>query len=283
MLRIVTDGGADMPEGWEEKYQIEVLPLRIRFGDRTYTQGEDIDKNNFYQIVAQNGTIPKTSLPSPGQVLDFYRSISQPGDEILSIHIGDKLSGTFSVVRMAAEEAGDQVKVHTFDSSAGSAILGFMCREARLLDRQGCSIKDILNRLEEIRRRVVVVFTLETLEYARMNGRVNALQSAVSSMLKVKPIIVLRDGLLGMGERVRTRRRSIERVIELVKERIGDREAMMAIVHANDVETANLMVEKVRSVFYLKELVMSELSIPVAANLGPGTIGIAAYATAGGV
>lgn len=277
MLRIVTDGGADYPEGWEEEYEINLLPLRVRFGEEEYTQGVNLDKNNFYRLVAEKGMIPNSSLPSPHQVMEFYRKIANRGDEILSIHIIGRLSGTFSIIQMAAKELMGEFKIFPFDSGAGSAIQGLMCREARLMQRQGSTISEILKRLEEVRKRVVIIFTLDTLEYARMNGRINGLASAISSILRVKPIILLGDGQLHMGEKVRTRSRSIDRVIELVKERVGEQEATIAVVHANDPATAETMVEKVRNTFRVKEILTTELSIPVAANLGPGTIGIAAY------
>ncbi len=277
MLRIVTDGGADYPEGWEEEYQIDLLPLRVRFGEEEYTQGINLDVNNFYRLVEEKRMVPNSSLPSPHQVVEFYRKIANRGDEILSIHITSKLSGTFSIIQMAAKEVMGEFMVCPFDSGAGSIIQGFMCREARMMQRQGASMQDILKRLEEVRKRVVIIFTLDTLEYARMNGRINGLMSAISSMLKVKPIIVLGDGLLHMGEKVRTRSRSIERVIELVRQRVGEQEVIMGVVQANDPTTANEMMERVRNTFRIKELVMTDLSIPVAANLGPGTVGIAAY------
>jgi DegV family protein with EDD domain len=277
MLRIVTDGGADMPDEWLQEYNIDLLPLRIRFGEEDYTQGVNIDKTNFYQIVEQKKMIPNTSLPSPQQVADFYRSIAQKGDDILSVHIASKLSGTFSIIQLAAKDLTGEFNVFPFDSGAGSAIQGFMCREARLMERAGRSIHAILERMEDIRKKVVVIFTLDTLEYARMNGRINGLVSAISSILKVKPIIILGDGTLNMGEKVRSRHKSIDRVIELVQQRIGNRPAAMAVVHANDLETAKSIYDRVRNLANVKELIVTELAIPVAANLGPGTVGIAAY------
>jgi DegV family protein with EDD domain len=277
MLRIVTDGGADMPDGWEQDFDISLLPLRIRFGEEDFIQGINIDKNSFYQMVAEKKMIPNTSLPSPQQVADFYRGIAQKGDDILSIHIASKLSGTFSIIELAAKELAGEYNVFPFDSGAGSAIQGFMCREARVMDRADCSIQKIIARMEEIRKKVVVIFTLDTLEYARMNGRINGLVSAISSILKVKPIIILGDGALNMGEKVRSRHKSIDRVIELVQQRIGNKPTAMAVVHANDPDTAQSIYEKVSQFSNVKELIITELAIPVAANLGPGTVGIAAY------
>lgn len=276
MMRIVTDGGCDMPKGWQEDYQIDILPLTVRFGEETYLQGRDIDGSNFYDLVKIKNMIPKTSLPSPFQIAEFYRKVVQKGDEILSIHIGSKMSGTFAAVQAAVAEINGQFPVTVFDSGAGSAALGFMCREARVMDRAGRSVQDIVERLIEFRKRLSVIFTVDNLDFAYLNGRVNALQSVISSMLKIKPIIILRDGLLQMGDKVRSRQKALDRIIASMKDRVGDRLIRVAVVHAADPITAQKLVEKVKILLNVKEIVISELSIPVAANLGPGTVGLVA-------
>lgn len=276
MLRIVTDGAVDMPAGWEKEYDIQVLPLSVRFGERTFMQGVDINADRFYELVQANHIIPKTSLPSPQQVADFYRKIARKGDEILSIHVASKLSGTFSTIQIAARELVGELNIFPFDSGAGSAAQGYMCREARLRARRGESIQDILNRLASLREQLTLVFTVDNLEFARLSGRVNSLQSTLSSMLRIKPIILLREGLLIASEKVRTRQRALDRILDYAFERVGGRKITLAVVHAADPETAQLMVEKARRIFNIKELIITELSIPVAAHMGPGTIGIVA-------
>jgi DegV family protein with EDD domain len=277
MLKIVTDGAVDMPAEWQQEYEINILPLRVSFGEKTYTAGLDLSLNDFYALVKRTRMIPKTSLPSLGQVADFYRSIANRGDEILSVHIASKLSGTFATVTAAAQELASEFHIYPFDSGAGSAAMGFMCREARRLARAGGNPEQILARLGRMRDQVAVYFTLDNVEFAYLNGRINALQNALSSLLKVKPIIVLRDGLLEMAGRVRTRQRAIEQVLESVRERIGDHPATIAVVHAADPEAAKAILERLRGMVNIKEAVITDLAIPVAANLGPGTIGIVAY------
>jgi DegV family protein with EDD domain len=276
MLRIVTDGATDMPLGWADEFEIEIIPLRIRFGDETYIQGVDVTNDSFYSLVNRKQQIPQTSLPSHFQIVEFYRGIARHGDTILSIHISSKLSGTFSAVQLALEELGAELNIIPVDSLAGSAAVGFMCREAREMDRAGHSIEEILQRLDDIKRKVVVIFTLDNLEFARINGRVSALQSILSSMLKIKPIVVLKDGMLTIGDKVRTRQRSLEKVVEIVKERVGKHQIIMAVVHAADLTTAKVLVEKAKQMLNVCEVIVTELAIPVAANLGPGTVGIVA-------
>ena len=277
MIKIVTDGSADMPENWLTEFEIEVLPLRVHFGEETYTQGENFNHDTFYRLVREKGQIPKTTLPSPQQLIDFYRRIANAGDEILSIHIGGKLSGTFSVVQAAAEELSDELKVFPFDSDSGSAALGFLSREARMLARTGASVQEIIARLREIRERLSVVFTIDRLDFARMSGRVTILQSTLASMMNIKPIIVLKDGLLEMGGRVRTRKAALHRLVELVAEKVGEQKVNLAVVHAAAPEAAQHLLEMVQNKIDLCEPLVLDLAVPVAAHLGPGAVGIVAY------
>jgi DegV family protein with EDD domain len=277
MIHIVTDGSVDMPLDWAKKYSIHILPLMVRFGEHIYTSGKDISPDNFYKLVKQYGIIPKTSLPSPGQIADFYRSIAKKGEEILSIHLSSNLSGTYSAVQLAASEVKNEFQIITIDSHAGSAALGFMCRDARLMELSGYSIKKIVDRLEKVKDRLTVIFTLDTLEFARLNGRVSAVQSLFGSFLRIKPIIVLKNGLLEMGDKVRTRSASIQHVLDFVNRRLGKTLVNIAVVHAGDPETAKNLAEKIKGVLNYREVFITDLAIPVAANLGPGTIGIVAY------
>ncbi len=282
MLRIITDSAGDMPPGWAEEYDFQVIPVNIHFGDQTFLQGVDLTDARFYELAEQSGVIPKTSQPSPHQFMTFYREIASPGETILSIHVTSRLSGTFASAEMAARELAGEFNIIPFDSKSGSASLGFMCKEARLLDRAGATLDEILARLTFIRDHILIVLTLDSLEYARMSGRVQALQAALASVLNIKPIIDLQDGVLDMSERVRTRRKALDRLLEIIEERVGDRRINAAIVHSMDRETGQALMELSAARFNLQELILTDLSIAVAANLGPGTVGIIAYPTGEG-
>jgi DegV family protein with EDD domain len=277
MLRIVTDGAADMPVNWSDTYDIDIIPINIHFQEETFLQGVDINNEDFYKIVDHNGVVPKTSQPSPQQFIDFYKGIADVGDTILSMHVTSKLSGTFESAQLAAKELTNRYNIIPFDSASGSAALGFMCKEARIMDRAGFPFDKILDRMHFIRENIFITFALDTLEYAKLSGRVKTLQAALASLLNVKAIVVLQDGILDMAERVRTRQRSIERIIDRAHTRIGNQKVNIAVVQARDIETGKSLMERVGNVFNCNELIMTELSISVAANLGPGTVAIVAY------
>ncbi len=292
MLRIVTDGAADMPPDWAAKYDIHILPLHVNFGEESYTQGPNFTRDDFYRLVREKKMIPTTSLPSIGAIKAFYRSIAQKGDNVLSIHVSGKLSGTFSTVEMAAREImenasqGDapqrdasqsEMKIIVFDSLAGSAAQAYMARQARMMDQAGQALPEIVHCLERIREKTTIIFTLDTLDFAFMSGRINFLQNRLAAAFQVKPIIVLREGLLDIADKVRTRQRSIEHVLRTLQEKLGSRLVNIAVVHAADVQAGQNMLREVKERLNVKDAFLADLSIPVAAHLGPGAIGVVAY------
>lgn len=280
MIHVITDGTTDMPQEWAENYGIHVIPLRVTFSDEIYTQGIDVDHTSFYQLVEEKGVIPQTSLPSLQHVINFYRSVAKVGDQVISIHVSAKLSGTYSIVEAAARELAGEIDVHPYDSAAGSAGIGFMAREAGILARAGCALEEIKSRLDQIRKQLTIIFTIDRLEFARKSGRVTVLQSTLASMLNIKPILVVNDGLLEMGERVRTRKAAIERVLSLVHQQVGSSKVHLAVVHANAFDAGRDMLAKARAVFDICDPILLPLSIPIAAHLGPGALGIVAYPAA---
>lgn len=280
MLRIVMDSAGEIPDEWQKEYDVHVIPVNIQFENKTYRQGIDLSNDEFYALAERTGVIPKTSQPTPQQFVDFYTKIAQASDTILSLHVTSKLSGTFNSAILAAQELKNKLKVIPYDSGSGSAALGYMCKEVRQLDKAGETIQTILSRLDQIRRNVNVVLTLDTLEYARMSGRVKALPAALATLIKIKPIVILKDGALDMKERVRTRQRSLNRILEIIHERVDDRLVNVAVVHSQSLEVAKELLQKVKETLQVNEVILSELSIGVAANLGPGTVGIIAYAIA---
>jgi DegV family protein with EDD domain len=152
-----------------------------------------------------------------------------------------------------------------------------MCRAARQLDRAGKSIEEIVSHLEGMRAKGCLILALDTLEYARLSGRVGTLQAALASVLNVKPIAALKQGSLNMTEKIRTRKASLDRLLEIVKEEMGDVPLMMSVVHARDPQAGQDLLERARSLFKTTDLFLTDLSISVAANLGPGTVGIVAF------
>ncbi len=276
-VAIVVDSTCDTPPDWPGRQRLHIVPIHIRFGEDTYREGIDIDEASFYARVDAEHMIPKTSQPSPGEFADLYRHLSTDYDAVISMHVTGKLSGTYQSAALGAEIVSDTIPVYAFDSACGSAGLGFMSAEALELLDQGTPLAQVLKRMEYIRSQMNIFLSPETLKYAVMSGRVSALSSTVASLLNIKPIINLSEGELLAGERVRTRRRALDRMVEQLRERIGDAPAHIAVVHARAEADAQLLLDQARRHLNCAVLWATALAPSVAVHLGPGTIGLVGY------
>jgi len=276
MLKIIVDGSADMPEGWAEEYQFNILPMPIQIGNKTYFQGVDISPDLFYNLVIDQDQKPQTAAPSPARIKAYIENVCSSGDTILSINVSSQMSATVDMVQQAASDLSDKLQLTVFDSGAGSAVLAFMAREARLLDQAGKSLDEIIDRLIIIKEKVIVVLTLDSLDFAYRSGRVGALKAAVTALLKIKPVISLKDGMLSVSDMVRTRSKSLDLLVNKVKETFGDQKIKAAIVHSQDRDTADKLKKMLEKLMNTTETIITDLSISVAANLGPKTVGIVA-------
>jgi len=277
MLHIVTDGAADLPPTWEQEFDIHVIPINIQFGEKTYLQFVDMGFDDFYRKIEETKTIPKTSQPSPHQFSEFYQKIAKPGETILSLHVTSKLSGTYASAVIAAGELKDKFNIITYDTAGGSMGIGFMCRAARQMDRAGKSVEEIIKHLDEVREKVQIILTLDKLDFARMSGRVGTLSAALASILNVKPIAVLKDGIVNMTDKVRTRKASLDRILEVGRQAFGGTPVHLGVVHARDLASGQALLEQAKKVFNVQSFELTDLSIALAINFGPGTVGLVLY------
>lgn len=281
MIKIVTDSTCDLPLSLLHRHDIRVVPINIQFGTEVYEEGITIDRTSFYRKVDELEMIPTTSQPSVGRFAQVYREMAAEGVEtILSIHATAKLSGTYQSSELARQIVADEVTVHSFDSACGSAALGFMVLEGARMAEAGESATSILQRWEEIRPRMRVLFTMADLRYAKMSGRVGKLQSTLASVLDIKPIVGLEDGVVDVVGQVRTRKKAVERILALMKEQVGTTEAVnLAVVHAEAPQEGQDLLEQARRVFNCQDTFVENLAISLAAQFGPGTLGLMGYRT----
>lgn len=278
-MRIVMDDAGDIPPEIVEKYNIHIMPINIMFGTEQYLSEIDMDRPAFYEktkhVTSEN--FPKTSQPTPYQFVEAYKEILASGeDKILTVTVSEKLSGTYASAVAAAKELDGEGTFHLFDSQAGSAAQGYMAIEAARMAAEGASIDEILARLEQMRSEMVVGFTIDSLEYARKGGRVSNVKSVMASLLNIKPILRLDDGLIVEAGRVRTRKKAIGRIVEYVREHLGDREINLAVIHAGSPEDAAVLRQKAQAALNTAETITVDMAIAVAINLGPGALGLVA-------
>lgn len=279
MIRIVTDSTCDLPPGYFEEHDITVVPINIQFGTDSYKDGITIDRSTFYRKIDELGILPTTSQPSAGEFEEYYNRLAEEGaTDIISLHVTAKLSGTYHSAVLAKELVEDRVRIHPFDSAGGTVQLGFMCMEASRMATAGKGVDEILARMELIRQRTNLVIILKDLRYAQMSGRVGRLQSSLASLLNIKPIVLLEDGLLDVAEQTRTQRKAIERMIEMMVERVGTTEPVnLAVVHAQAPELGEELLDRTRTLFNCQETFSANLTSSLAVHFGPGALMLFAY------
>jgi DegV family protein with EDD domain len=279
MIRIATDSTCDLPAEYFEKNDIVVVPINIQFGTDTYQDGIDIDHDTFYRKIDELGILPTTSQPSAGQFEVYYRQLLEGGaTDIVSIHVTAKLSGTFQSAELAREMLEGQVQVFPFDSACGSAGLGFMVVEAARMAKEGQGVAEILDRMKTIRERMNIILTLKDLRFAQMSGRVGTLQSSLVSLLNIKPIVLLQDGLLDVAEKVRTQRKAIDRMMGIMVERVGTSSPVnLAVIHAQAPDLGQDLLDRAKALFNCRETFLADLTSSLVVHFGPGTLGLIAY------
>jgi len=280
MIKIVTDTTCDLLPEMVEEHDITIVPINIHFGTEMYKEGVSIDHDLFYRKIDELGIIPTTSQPSVGEFAEVYRRLAREegADAIISTHVTSKLSGTYQSAVMASQEVADEVKVYPHDSLAGSAALGFMCLEASRMARAGKSPEEIIARLDEIRSRINILIVLESLEYSRKSGRVGGLSAALASLFNVKPIVNLEDGLLDVMEKVRTRKKSLNRLLDIVEERVGTTAPInLGVLHARAFEVGQEILSRAEERFNCQETYVVELCASLTVHFGPGMVGVCFY------
>lgn len=277
LIKIVTDSTSNLRPDIVEELDIRVAPISIQFGDETYEEGIDIDRATFYQKIEEMGIIPTTAQPTPAWFARYYEELNAEGHQILAITITGKHSGTYDSAVLGKDMVPD-ADVEVFDSRSISLGTGWMIIEAARMIEGGADRGQILDRLAYLREHMSLVLTPSTLKYLQMSGRVGRLQGALASMLKVLPIIWVDEGELEAVERIRTRTKALERVIEMTEENLETEAPInVAVVHANVPEEAEEFRSQVEARFKVNELLFDDLVASLAVHGGPGIVGLIAY------
>ena len=277
MVKIITDSTCNLDDELLARHDVRVAPIAIQFGEQTFEEGIDIDRDTFYSRIERTGRIPTTSQPSPSWFERFYREVHAQGDQALVITVTSKHSGTYQSA-LLAKAMVPQASVEVFDSASISLGTGWMVVEAARASERGQPLSSILDRLEHIRRHLALALTPATLKYLQMSGRVGKLQGTLASLLDVKPIIAVRDGLLGAGERVRTRSKALHHLVDYIQEQTRLATAVnLAVIHARAPEDGQHLLDLARRVLPVREVLIADLVASLAVHGGPGIVGLAAY------
>jgi len=274
-ISVVTDSTSDINPRMAADKDIVVVPLSVLMGGESYLDGVDITPSQFYPMLAESRDLPKTSQVTPERFISTYRRLLDSGRSVVSVHISSGLSSTVESAMAAAREL-DPSRIRVVDSKSISYGIGFLALEAARAVREGLGLDAIVERLETVRKKIEVFFTLDTLEYLHKGGRIGKVTALLGSLLDIKPIIRVENGIYVPAGKVRTRKQALESLVQHVKEIAGDNPVRIAVGHGRAAEAAATLKEMVaRSLRVTGEITMFEVGPVIGAHTGPGTLGLA--------
>jgi DegV family protein with EDD domain len=270
VVRIVTDSTADLTPEQQRAAGITVVPLNVHFGDQVFRDHVDLTTDEFFRRLKASSQLPRTSQPSVGAFEEAYRKLLEGGDEIVSVHLSSKVSGTFNSALMAAQSVGDG-KIDVVDSLSTSMALGFMALEAANLARAGRDRQTVAECLRGLVAKARVICVVDTLTYLERGGRIGKARALLGSLLNVKPILQLKDGEVVPLGRARGRPQALNRLVELL-ERDG-KVSQLAIMHGAAKTDAEQLRERVASTYPGVDIQLTEIGTVLGTHTGPGVIG----------
>lgn len=276
-IAIVTDSTAYMPQDLIKKYSITVTPQILIWGEDTYQDGVDILSEEFFKRLKTAKIMATTSQVTPPTMKSAFEDLIGKGFDVLGIFISAKLSGTVQSAIQAKEMMGKaSEKVTVIDSYSTAMAMGFQVLAAARAIEAGATLKEVVALVDKAREQTGVYFAVDTLEFLHRGGRIGGAQRFLGTALNMKPILAVIDGRVDAVERIRTKSKALERVIELVTEKTkGQSPIRLATLHANAPEEAHLLLDKASTLLNANESIFAEVSPVIANHAGPGTVGLA--------
>lgn len=269
-IKIITDSTSDISFEQAKGLGIEIVPLKVIFGEKEYREGVDITIEGFYEKLVKAEKLPTTSQPSPEDFLVYFNRIKETGDSAVVILIAGKLSGTVQSAAIAKDMA-EYSEIYIVDSLNTITGLRLLVEHAVKLSSQGMAAAEIAQTLEALKERIVLFAMVDTLEYLHKGGRLSKSSAIIGSLLKFKPIITLRDGVLGVVGKERGTNKGIARILEVIDENgtIDQNYPVYFGYTAEDSKTL-LLKEKVVEKYGLEQTQLHPVGCVVGAHVGPG-------------
>jgi len=275
-IALVTDSTSDLSAEFAAEHEVQILPLKVVYKDREYLDRIEISPEEVYAKLDEE--VPSTSMPSVGEVLDLFSRLVKEGyEEILSINISSGLSGTMNTVRLAASHF-PSLNIEIIDSKSISMGIGFLAQEAASLIKKGMSLSRVVDRVKQVRSKIQVIFVVKTLEYLKKGGRIGYVAATMGSLLDLKPIIsVNAEGKYFTLAKVRGRNRSLQKIVEIVKEAAGKNKIRLAVMHGDALDEARWLLKEIKQVTGLNNIHFGEVGPVIGVHTGPGVVGVAFY------
>jgi fatty acid kinase fatty acid binding subunit len=276
-IALVTDSTTYMPPELVKKYNISVAPQVLIWGDQTYKDGVDIESREFFTRLKTAKVMPTTSQVAVISFQEIFQNLVNQGYEVLALLVSSKLSGTVQSAMQARDlMSSAREKVNVVDSQSVAMALGFQVLALARAIEDGAGLKDAIALAERSYQYTGVFFAVDTLEFLHRGGRIGGAQRFLGTMLNMKPILAIQDGRVEGIERIRTKNKAQDRVLELTIEKVAGRTPVrLATLHANAADDARALLTRAEQALNPVESIFTEVSPTVGTHAGPGTVGLA--------
>ena len=278
-IALITDSTCDIPENLIQQYDIAVVPEVVIWGEEVLRDRVDIRPEVFYQRLETDKLHPSTTLPSPSDFEKVYKDALAGGaQEILMLTVSSAMSGTYQLAKQVGEQM--DVPVHVIDSKGPTMSLGWQVLAAARAREAGAAIEGMIAAAERVRQTLVQIVCLDTLEYLHRGGRIGSATKFIGSLLDLKPLVQInhQTGLVEAGGRARTRRKSIDMLVDLFFEKLDiTKNLHIAVLHGNALEEARALVERIRQEYAPLELLVNITGPVLGINTGPRALALCGY------
>lgn len=277
MVRIIVDSTCDLPEELIEKYDMKLLPQRVYLQGEEYYDRVTLQAEEVYEAMS-SGIFPLTSLPSPAWILDIFTQCCREGEDFIFVSISSKFSGTYHMASSLLEELREQyqgIRMEVIDSKSTSLTAGLIAVQGAKLSREGKDFDTIAGQIREMAGHAEHIFTVADLNCLIRGGRLSKTEGVIGSMLKVVPVLHVRDGEAELLERVRGHKKTLMTIMRIAEERIREFPGQtIGIAHAANLEAAYELKEMVRERLGNDKIIMGKIGATLVSHLGLGALGI---------
>jgi DegV family protein with EDD domain len=274
-IAVVVDSTSDLPVAERDRLGITVVPLNVHFGDTVLRDNVDITPSQFLERLGTSRQLPTTSQPSPALFEDAFRSLAEHHDAVVAITLSSKLSGTYQSAHIAAEAVAETIRVEVIDSRAASVSLALQAIRAAELAARSDAIEPLVEQLRAEVASYQLLFFADTLEFLQRGGRIGKAASMVGSVLKIKPLLRLDEGQVVPYERVRTRSKAIDGLVDFViaTPHVGQ----LGILHGGNLDDVRFIRDRVATKVPVDRILYSQYGPVLGAHVGPGALGVSVF------
>jgi len=272
-IAIVTDSAACVPPALAQEYGIQVVPYQLVWDGQVYLDGQGLMPAEFYRRFRASSTYPTTATPALGQFIIAFQRAAEQAEGVVAVFVAETLTSVVRLAQQAAQEVS--VPVRIVDSHTGATPEGFIALAAARAAHRGASLEEVVAAAEACRERVGMFFAMETLEHLHRGGRIGKAATLLGARLRIQPVLTLADGIVQPVTITRSRQRALDRVVEEMAKAVGTRPIRASVFHADVLNEARQLSERVQQEFSCLEFWISEFTPVMGAHTGPGIIGIA--------